>query len=281
MGQSSAKLSASSDWTEDKKPSLPAGTDVTYHEGDLLKFTNRAVNYDSVPPLPNRENLEGVPGAFLVHNLLTPEECDQYIQISEEMGYSQAPLRNLDTVNSSNFNLGNDTLVIRNSQRVLFDAPAQLAKTLNDRLLPFLDEEVECEGKSWRVCHEEPINCRWRFNRYNKGNFFKPHFDAGFVYNDNKKTLFTFILYLNEGCKGGETTFYPGDKKFSWEPAQPGIERKVIPKKGTALIFFQCGTLNPRHEGAELLSEDVLKYILRSDLAYERIHDGASVSGQM
>lgn len=27
----------------------------------------------------------------------------------------------------------------------------------------------------------EPINRRWRFNRYNKGNFFKPHFDAGFV----------------------------------------------------------------------------------------------------
>eukprot|EP00026_Physarum_polycephalum_P011799 Phypoly_transcript_12043.p1 GENE.Phypoly_transcript_12043~~Phypoly_transcript_12043.p1 ORF type:complete len:280 (+),score=50.74 Phypoly_transcript_12043:171-1010(+) len=279
MGQNSAKLRASSDWTEtkDEKPSPPVGTDVTYREGDLLKFTNRTVDYNPDAPLPNREEVEGVPGAFLVHNLLTLEECRQYIEISEEMEYSQAPLRNLDTLNSTNFSLDNSTIVIRNSLRVLFDCPDQIAKTLNQRLLPFLDAQVECEGKSWKVCTEEPINKRWRFNRYNKGNFFKPHFDAGFVYSDTKKTLFTFILYLNEGCEGGETTFYPGNKKFAWEKPQEGIERKIVPKAGTALVFFQSGDLNPRHEGAEVLSEDKLKYILRSDLAYERIPDGAQL----
>jgi len=283
MGQTSAKLTSSSDWTEDKKKAShtpPVGTDVTYREDDLLKSTNREVNYAPNPPKTYREELEGVPGAFLVHNLLTPDECEQYVKISEEMGFSQAPLRNLDTLNSTNFQLSDDTLTIRNSQRVLFDAPDQLAKTLNERLLPFLDQTVECEGGNWKVCTEEPINRRWRFNRYKKGNFFKPHFDAGFVYSDNKKTLFTFIMYLNEGCVGGETIFYPGDQKFAWVAVQPGIERKVIPKTGSALIFFQCGDLNPRHEGAQVLSEDKLKYILRSDLAYEKIPpqpDGASV----
>lgn len=280
MGQTSAKLRASSDWTENKNqeenPPPPVGTDVTYHEGDLLKFTNRTVTWDANPPKTYREDLEGVTGAFLVHNLMTPEECEQYVHISEEMGYSQAPLRNLDTLNATNFNLSKDTVTIRNSQRVLFDAPEQLAKTLNERLLPFLDQTVECDGIQWKVCTEEPINRRWRFNRYNKGNFFKPHFDAGFVYSENKKTLFTFILYLNEGCIGGETTFFPGNKRFAWDEPQPGIERKVTPKTGTALVFFQAGKLNHRHEGAEVLSEDKLKYILRSDLAYEKIQDGAS-----
>jgi hypothetical protein len=280
MGQTSAKLRTSSDWTEtknEKAPSPPVGTDITYHEGDLLKITSRTVNYNDAAPLPKREELEGVQGAFLVHNLLTPDECAQYIQISEEMGYAQAPLRNLDTLNSTSFNLDQNTVYIRNSKRVLFDAHDQLASTLNQRLLPFLDEQVECEGKLWKVCKEEPINRRWRFNRYNKGNYFKPHFDAGFVYSDTKKTLYTFILYLNEGCEGGETVFYPGNQKFGWVKPQEGIERKVVPKAGTALIFFQTGELSPRHEGAEVLSEDKLKYILRSDLAYERTVDGAQL----
>ena len=61
-------------------------TDATYREDDLLKSTNRTVNYSSDDVvLPNREDLEGVPGAFLVHNLLTPDECAQYIHISEGM----------------------------------------------------------------------------------------------------------------------------------------------------------------------------------------------------
>jgi len=279
MGQSSAKLRTSSDWTATKneKPVVPVGTDATYKENDLLKFTTRTVNYTDDVVVPNREAIEGVPGAFLVHNLLTLDECEQYIQISEEMGYAQAPLRNLDTLNSTNFNLDTNTLVIRNSLRVLFDAPDQLAATLNKRLLLLLDEQVSCEGKMWKVCKEEPINKRWRFNRYNKGNFFKPHFDAGFVYSDTKKTLFTFILYLNDGIDGGETVFYPGNQKFGWEKPQAGIERKVVPKAGTALVFFQTGELSPRHEGAEVLSDNKLKYILRSDLAYELIPDGAQL----
>ena len=37
----------------------------------------------------------------------------------------------------------------------------------------------------------EPINKRWRFNRYNKGNFFRPHFDAGFV------VLSSILLFLS------------------------------------------------------------------------------------
>lgn len=33
--------------------------------------------------------------------------------------------------------------------------------------------------------------------------------------------------YLSEGFEGGETTFFPGDKKASWKAVEPGIEHKV------------------------------------------------------
>eukprot|EP01126_Amoeba_proteus_P053270 TRINITY_DN6487_c1_g2_i4.p1 TRINITY_DN6487_c1_g2~~TRINITY_DN6487_c1_g2_i4.p1 ORF type:complete len:100 (-),score=18.80 TRINITY_DN6487_c1_g2_i4:682-981(-) len=39
-----------------------------------------------------------------MHNVLTPEECQQYIDLSEKMGYEPSPLRSLDTVNSTVFN---------------------------------------------------------------------------------------------------------------------------------------------------------------------------------
>jgi hypothetical protein len=58
-----------------------------------------------------------------------------------------------------------------------------------------------------------PLNKRWRFNKYEKDQFFKPHYDAGYIYSKNEQTILTFIMYLNDGFDGGETTFYPGNLK--------------------------------------------------------------------
>jgi len=194
------------------------GTDATYNARDLLKFTNSTVLYSPITPAIKKEDLP-VEGAFLIHNLLTPEECQQYIKISEEMGYDFAPLRDLSTTNSTSFSYDEETRSIRNSNRVLFDVPDQIGIVLNQRLLPHLPQVVECKGSKWKVQQigggsaKGPINQRWRFNRYSKGQFFRPHFDAGFIYSDNEKTLMTFILYLNEGFEGGETTFFPRKSK--------------------------------------------------------------------
>eukprot|EP01117_Protostelium_nocturnum_P001423 TRINITY_DN1172_c0_g1_i5.p1 TRINITY_DN1172_c0_g1~~TRINITY_DN1172_c0_g1_i5.p1 ORF type:complete len:274 (-),score=94.78 TRINITY_DN1172_c0_g1_i5:1272-2093(-) len=230
------------------------GTDVTYQVDDLLRKTDAVMNWDDSDPVVTREELP-VPGAFLLHNVLTEEECKQFIQIAEDMEFTSSPLRNLSTLNSDQSSLSERTQQIRNSERVLFDASDQMGIPLNRRILPHLMQTCECEGSNWKVQQigegkaKGPINSRWRFNKYHANQYFKPHFDAGFVYDDNEKTLFTFILYLSEGFEGGETTFFPGDKKVSWDKPIPGIECKVKPKMGSALVFFQAGKLNPRHEG--------------------------------
>jgi len=211
-----------------------------------------------------------VSGAYLVENLLTPTECEQYIQISEKMGYEPSPLRNLDTLNSSNFSRDPSTVSIRNSNRVMLDIPDHIGKVLEQRLLPLMPATVHCEGSEWQVHTENPINQRWRFNRYDKGEYFKPHYDAGFVYSPDDKTLFSFILYLNEGYEGGETIFFPGGRKHPGSPVAPNLEYKIVPKTGMALCFFQAGTQNHRHEGAMLVG-DTPKYILRSDLRYKKV----------
>jgi hypothetical protein len=211
---SSASSSASSYDSDERGP--PKGTDVTFSVGDLLKKTTRKINYEPTPNI-TVEKIP-VPGGYLIHNVLTEEECKQYIEMSEEMGYAPAPLRNLDEVNSNSFTYNDDTKNIRTSLRVLFDAPDDIGVVLNKRIAPHLPQELECDGRKWRLSSDNDlcggcINKRWRFNKYRKGDFFKPHFDAGFVFSPKESTLLTFILYLNEGFEGGETIFYPGNKK--------------------------------------------------------------------
>eukprot|EP01127_Copromyxa_protea_P012382 TRINITY_DN3223_c0_g1_i1.p1 TRINITY_DN3223_c0_g1~~TRINITY_DN3223_c0_g1_i1.p1 ORF type:complete len:176 (-),score=17.91 TRINITY_DN3223_c0_g1_i1:55-582(-) len=165
---------------------------------------------------------------------------------------------------------------IRTSLRVLFDVPDQIGDELNKRIHPHLPEKIVIDGIVW--CRQElgggmsggPLNKRWRFNKYSAGHFFKPHFDAGYNYSADEQTILTFILYLNDGFDGGETTFYPGDMKASYLPPVPGIEYPCSPKTGSVLIFQQIGKENPRHEGTPHTSEGQFKYILRSDVAYYR-----------
>jgi hypothetical protein len=274
MGQSSSSsegktdLRASTDWRPDHKD--PKGTDATISVGDLLRTTTKTITYASPPPQIIIEPLR-IKDAHVLHNVLTADECAQYIALSEEMGYEVSPLRNLDTLNSEQFSYNNE---IRTSQRVLFDVTDQIADELNRRVQDHLPKHLMLRGQRWNVrkngdgLSRGPVNRRWRFNKYKTGDFFKPHFDAGYIYGPDEKTLLTFILYLSDDFEGGETTFYPGDKKASWTPAEPGIELKVKPKVGSALIFWQDGPENPRHEGTPHQTEGKYKYILRSDVAY-------------
>ncbi|PRP87951.1 hypothetical protein PROFUN_02688 [Planoprotostelium fungivorum] len=283
MGATSSKaeevvIQSSDDTRADK---IPIGTDVTYRDTDILRQTDAVMQWDEIQPIIAREDLP-VLSAYLLHNVLSPEECQRFIEISEDMIYSDSPLRDLSQTNSASARLSESTKQIRNSERVLFDVSDQIGVELNRRILPFLTEEFDCEGSLWRVqqlgqgMSGGPVNKRWRFNRYAKDQFFKPHFDAGFVYSRDEKTLFTFILYLSDDFEGGETTFFPGNRKLAHQQPIVGIEHPVKPKRGSCLIFPQAGALNPRHEGAPHRSEGKYKYILRSDIAYVKINDTGS-----
>jgi len=263
----------STDWRNDgeDKTEKPPLLDVDH----LLRFTNSKVDYDPNPVKITVEKIP-VPEGYLLHNVLTADECLQYIRISEEMGYETAPLRNLDTINATTFALDQSTLEIRNSLRVLFDASDDIGRVLNERILPYLPETIIIDDDEWCVQYmgggvaKCPLNKRWRFNKYSVGQFFKPHFDSGYVYGTNEKTLLSLILYLNGGFSGGETTFYPGNKRRFNAPPELGIEFSVQPQAGTALIFVQTGSENPRHEGRPLTNFGEYKYILRTDVAYYR-----------
>ena len=78
------------------------------------------------------------------------------------------------------------------------------------------------------------------------GQRFRMHRD-GRLQEDGRESRLTFLLYLNDGFVGGETTF----KTVA-----------VSPARGSALLFVH----EHWHEGSALSSG--VKYVLRSDVLY-------------
>jgi hypothetical protein len=65
---------------------------------------------------------------------------------------------------------------------------------------------------------------RLRFLRYDPGQYFKPHCDGSYMRDNGECSYITVQLYLNEGFKGGNTTFLSGDEHQ---------RKEVVPKTGT------------------------------------------------
>jgi len=130
---------------------------------------------------------------------------------------------------------------VRNNARVMFD-DVELAARLFDRLVPFVPATLA--GR-----RPVGLNERFRGYRYTPGQRFAPHYDGAFVRNAQEESLLTVLVYLDDGCAGGETNFLDFDVT-------------VRPAKG-AVVWFQHMLL---HEGAEVRSGT--KYVLRSDVMY-------------
>ncbi len=172
-------------------------------------------------------------GIFTVKDFLNPAECNQYIQLSENVGYD---LASIQTAEGPKF-----IEAIRNNGRVIFD-DFNMAETLFARAKTFLPSEID----GWEV---KGLNERWRFYRYTGEQYFKWHKDGYFQRSENEVSLLTFIIYLNNEFEGGET-------QFSWE--------WIKPETGMVLVFPH----RIMHQGAALISGT--KYVLRPDVMYQR-----------
>ena len=169
------------------------------------------------------------PTITAIEDFMTESECQQYIELSERIGYEAAKI---DT--------GKVVTEVRNNERAFYEDKA-LADDLFARAKPYLTQKI---GNSVAV----GLNEMFRFYRYEKGHRFKGHQDGSFIRNHKEASYFTFMVYLNEGCVGGETSF---------------MEHKITPKQGMALVFLH----RLYHEGSEVL--EGVKYVLRTDVMYQ------------
>jgi predicted 2-oxoglutarate/Fe(II)-dependent dioxygenase YbiX len=183
-----------------------------------------------------KEELDGE-RIFLLHNFLSPEECDHFIARTEEVGYEDAPI-----TTAGGFVMRKD---IRDNDRVMLD-DEELARQLFERARPLLP----ATWFGWELCG---FNERFRFYRYGPGQRFAPHTDGYYERPNGERSHLTFMVYLNEGFEGGATLFE------RW-----GDSLDVVPRAGMALVFYHKLV----HEGTEVLKGR--KYVLRTDVMYRR-----------
>ncbi|KAJ1562131.1 hypothetical protein HK096_001719 [Nowakowskiella sp. JEL0078] len=200
---------------------------------------------------PKRSNLT-ISGAkaFSIQNFFSPEECDYYVSESLKLSFESIEWEYKKTY--------------RDCVRVVAKSE-QMGISLWNRLLPYLSlddiEEVRPFGFGATKGTWAPVgvNPMIRFSQYNPGGHFAIHRDGGFVIHDDLRSIFTILIFLNEGFEGGETIFYSDEVNDQNSPLT------FVPTKGTALVFnHDC-----RHEGKTLISGS--KFILRTDIMFERI----------
>jgi predicted 2-oxoglutarate/Fe(II)-dependent dioxygenase YbiX len=91
------------------------------------------------------------------------------------------------------------------------------------------------------------LNERFRLYRYAPSQRFSWHTDGAFRRDNGETSLVTFMVYLNEGYRGGATLFE---------------DAEVVGRTGMALVFRHALL----HEGATVVAGR--KYALRSDVMY-------------
>ncbi|KAL2161294.1 hypothetical protein VTH06DRAFT_8514 [Thermothelomyces fergusii] len=120
------------------------------------------------------------------------------------------------------------------------------------------------------------LNPNIRIYRYSAGQFFDAHYDDSnnvtLPSSSNgpgqqaipAKTTWTLLLYLTsaaEGCIGGETVFYPHDRRSAKEEVAVSLETGM-------LLLHKHGNDCMLHEGREVTAGE--KWVIRTDLCVKR-----------
>ncbi len=181
-----------------------------------------------------QQNLvQHTPYIWTIENFLSEQECNDLIELSENIGYTEAEV----SLNSGATMMKN----IRNNYRILYqnEILAQKYWEILKNFSPLFIEDMHVIG----------LNEQFRFYKYELNQRFKRHIDGRFQRNDTEESRITFMIYLNDDFEGGETAF---------------DNLKIIPKKGNALCFVH----EQKHEGCPVVSG--VKYVLRSDVMFKK-----------
>jgi predicted 2-oxoglutarate/Fe(II)-dependent dioxygenase YbiX len=180
-------------------------------------------------------------GAFTLPDVLSPDECAAYIDLSEKLGYEAATINTAGGVQHRPD--------VRNNDRVIHD-DADLAETLWQLIAPYLPATVADR----KVLG---FNERFRFYRYDADQRFDWHMDGYFERDNGERSFYTVLFFLNDDFEGGETRFRVRDGD--------GVKTVVVkPVTGQVLVFRH----ELLHEGAAVTTGR--KYILRTDVMYSR-----------
>jgi hypothetical protein len=228
------------------------------HDVTIYLSAPRTVDLSAPRPI-TKIATPNVPGAFIMLDVLSRDECRQIRTACETMGFTpDEPLEASKSKLADNF---------------FWLADEEMMDFLFARCAPFLPTELIASDGS--VCRLTGINARWRVYRYTPGLTYRPHIDGAwpnsgmrdgkYVYDmhGDRRSRLTFLLYLNEDFEGGATTY------FLPHPQREGVMNSypVKPREGCVMVFPHGDTAGSLlHEGSGVTCG--AKYIIRTDVVY-------------
>ncbi|KAJ7489172.1 hypothetical protein FB451DRAFT_1125424 [Mycena latifolia] len=211
---------------------------------------------------PQRFDVPGVPGAFIINDVFEPSECQALIDAAEAVGMlpdepTAGSATQLASVLAHNF---------------IWLADTDFHATMYSRVAALLPQTVH--GGVVRG-----INTRFRLYRYRPGALYRPHIDGAwpssaldetaappaYVYDSDPAVYsrLTFLIYLNDDFAGGCTTFFLPSGAHGVLEARP-----VKPRAGTVCVFPHGAARGSLlHEGSGVT--EGAKYVIRTEVLYE------------
>ena len=184
-----------------------------------------------------RLDVPGVPGAFVMTDVLSSAECARIVAVAETIGYRPDAVDDIDNI--------------------VWLADESLWGPIFRRCEPMLPPRVG-------ACELRGINARFRLFRYYPGAVYRPHIDGAWsgsglvdgkytddAFSDGRYSKLTFLIYLNDvgGAGGGATTFFLPSRERGFGHIEA---RSVQPRQGHVLCFPHGDALGSLvHEGSE------------------------------
>lgn len=213
----------------------------------------------------------------VLKNILSPEECDEIVK-----NFMQSPNFEKVSIQGRKDTPDDRTGSVRTTAWCPKFAEELWDKKLSNVIFnstTFTDTtptdwwQGDKERKNWRAVGVSPM---LRFMKYEKDGQHYAHYDAGFIYPDDKfRTLYSMVIYLTTNKQGGSTRFIKDGQDLLkvWERSHEDWTREAkdsevicqsSPIQGNILIFPHrlC------HDVEKYLG-DTPRIIIRGDILFE------------
>lgn len=239
-----------------ENPAIPTWANDCANPAGLARAPATAV--ERVP-------VAGVPAAYQLLNVLSPEECLQLIQLSESLGYLEDAAVSLPRE-------------VRHNDNVVWVVDDTTHDVLWQRVVDLVSRDVAV----YQSRKPMGLNARFRFYRYNEQDYFRFHSDGAWpgsrVVNgelianayDDRYSQASFLFFLNGDYEGGATRFLVNatDNRRPLQRAAELAEVDVRTPAGGVLCFpHGAHPLHCVHSSEPIVSGT--KYIIRTDLLME------------
>ncbi|WVO23445.1 uncharacterized protein IAS62_004799 [Cryptococcus decagattii] len=225
------------------------------------------------PRQPSKMVVPGVPGAFMVLDVFTPEECLQIVKAAEAIGFDKDEAAAGSAIMK--------TSILARNFVWLADKP--FLEHFFAQILPFVPQTAHVSPDGQGGGKVRGINARFRVYQYNENQLYRPHIDGawpaaglhpetGEYLHDSSPpddplwSRYTLLVYLNSDIPDdtGCTTFFLPSETMGVMDAT-----SVKPVQGAVLCFPHGDTQGSLlHEGSAVGAGGG-KLVIRTELLFE------------